>query len=585
MKRYCFVALLLILLCFESIYAQEETKRFYAINHLIEKAIAYRDSGDYDSTLLSLNRAKELSEAFQMKTLSARIDNETGVSFMYMARYDDALNHLQKSLKQYEEVKDSAGIAECLNNIGSIQYSQQDFNSALNSYRASLLLRKQNKLYNLVAVSNNNIGLCLRKLGMLDSSIYYHQMSLDYWKAHQNVSGIGVTLNHLGNCYMAQGDSIQALNTLLSAYHLYDSLAYDPLNKLFLSIDIGLLYFNTGQYKLAEQWCSKAYSSALEMNNIINHKNACECLYQVYSHTNRPKEALQYFTEFTQIDDSLSGQKMSRDLMRIELNYAFEKNKLRDSLQYAAEKQLQVERFQRQRISLLSIAALFILAGIYAYSFYRGKRRSDALLLNILPKRVAQELKENKEVQTKHYESVSVLFTDFVDFTRISSMAAADDVVAELNACFTAFDKIVDAAGIEKIKTIGDSYMAAGGLPETNTHHAADVLKVAVEIISFMKNRNSNRKEKGLFCFDLRIGIHSGPVIAGIVGYKKFAYDIWGDTVNTARRMESNGAPGRINISEATHSLLPYDYEFEYRGEVDTKGLGKIKMYFVINES
>ncbi len=206
------------------------------------------------------------------------------------------------------------------------------------------------------------------------------------------------------------------------------------------------------------------------------------------------------------------------------------------------------------------------------------KQKSDDLLHNILPEEIADELKERGATTAHQFDHVTVLFTDFVDFTIAGERMGSQALVEELHNCFKAFDEIMSKYGIEKIKTIGDAYMAVCGLPTANEHHAEKVVLAAQDIRSFMIQR---REQLGDKTFDIRIGIHSGEVVAGIVGVKKFAYDIWGDTVNTAARMESNSEPGKINISQTTYELIRDMFTCTYRGELEAKGKGKLKMYFV----
>jgi uncharacterized protein (TIGR02246 family) len=211
------------------------------------------------------------------------------------------------------------------------------------------------------------------------------------------------------------------------------------------------------------------------------------------------------------------------------------------------------------------------------------KKRSDDLLLNILPHEVAEELKSKGSAEAKHIDLVTILFTDFQGFTAISEKLSPGQLVHDLNECFSAFDGICEKHGIEKIKTIGDAYMAAGGLPTTNSTHASDVLKAALEIRDFIAEGKARRIAGGLPFFEIRIGIHTGPVVAGIVGVKKFQYDIWGDTVNIASRMESSGEVGEVNISEATYAAVKDEpgFAFTSRGKVHAKGKGEMEMYFV----
>ena len=208
----------------------------------------------------------------------------------------------------------------------------------------------------------------------------------------------------------------------------------------------------------------------------------------------------------------------------------------------------------------------------------KEKQRSDDLLLNILPAEVAEELKDKGSAAAKHFTDVTVLFTDFVGFTKAGEQFSPQELVNELDTCFKAFDRIINKYNIEKIKTIGDSYMAVAGLPAANPKHAEDAVHAAIEILHFMRDR---KKLLGDKTFEVRIGIHSGNVVAGIVGLKKFAYDIWGDTVNTAARIEQHGEPNKINISESTYDLIKDSFKFVSRGAIEAKNKGKLNMYFI----
>ncbi len=212
-----------------------------------------------------------------------------------------------------------------------------------------------------------------------------------------------------------------------------------------------------------------------------------------------------------------------------------------------------------------------------------ARQRSDELLLNILPQEVMLELKERGFAEAKQHDNVTILFTDFKGFTEASEKLSPHALVEELNICFKAFDDIITKYGIEKIKTIGDAYMCAGGLPEPKVSSPIDVVHAALEMQAFISEREHLRHGQGLQAFAMRLGIHTGPVVAGIVGVKKFQYDIWGDTVNTASRMESSGMEGRVNISESTYGLVKDEtgLSFTSRGKVVVKGKGELEMYFV----
>lgn len=209
------------------------------------------------------------------------------------------------------------------------------------------------------------------------------------------------------------------------------------------------------------------------------------------------------------------------------------------------------------------------------------KNKSDELLLNILPQETAQELKETGSSKPKSFEMVTVIFTDFKNFTQYSEKLSAEALVHEINYYYSAFDRIITKHRIEKIKTIGDGYMCVGGLPTANETNPKDAVMAALELRDFIASERTERGKNQELFFDVRIGIHTGPVVSGIVGIKKFAYDIWGDTVNTASRMESSGEAGEINISGTTYDLVKDSFNCTYRGKIEAKNKGEIDMYFV----
>lgn len=211
----------------------------------------------------------------------------------------------------------------------------------------------------------------------------------------------------------------------------------------------------------------------------------------------------------------------------------------------------------------------------------REKRISEDLLLNILPYDTAEELKQTGTAKAKSFDMVTVMFTDFKNFTTSTEALEPAQLVAEVNYCYCAFDNIISKYNIEKIKTIGDSYMCAGGLPKANNSNAHDVIMAALEIQEFMHKWRQEKELRNELFYELRIGVHSGPVVAGIVGLKKFAYDIWGDTVNVASCMESSGEVGKINISEITYGYINKHFKCSYRGKIPAKHKGFLSMYFV----
>lgn len=209
------------------------------------------------------------------------------------------------------------------------------------------------------------------------------------------------------------------------------------------------------------------------------------------------------------------------------------------------------------------------------------RNKSKKLLLNILPQHVATELMETGKTMPIRYEKTSVLFTDFEGFTKMAEKLTPEALVDELDNLFKVFDEIVSGHHLEKIKTIGDSYMAVGGVPLGNETNAIDSVLVALKMQECMIEENKNRRQKGHPTFELRLGIHTGPLVAGVVGKNKFCYDVWGDTVNFASRLESGGETSKVNISKTTYEEINPFFECTYRGKISAKGKGDVDMYFV----
>ncbi|HMB75408.1 MAG TPA: adenylate/guanylate cyclase domain-containing protein [Kiloniellaceae bacterium] len=240
-----------------------------------------------------------------------------------------------------------------------------------------------------------------------------------------------------------------------------------------------------------------------------------------------------------------------------------------------------LRRLSRQTMAQLELRRKLIELSSARQALEAEKEKSDALLLNILPATIADELKTRNEVEPRHYDSVTILFADFKGFTRFAEAAEPRTLVNDLDQYFSAFDEIIERHRLEKLKTIGDAYMCAGGLPVENRTHPADACQAALELQDFMARTNKQREKMRMHPWELRIGLHSGPVMAGVVGKKKFTYDIWGDAVNVAARMESSGEAGHIALSESTYHRVKDRFDCTYRGKIEAKNKGILDAYFL----
>ena len=422
-----------------------------------------------------------------------------------------------------------------------------------------------------IAISYNNIGLVYQIQKKYDKALENFFASL---KMHEELGykkGIAQLYGNIGNTYAEMKEYSKALENYFSGLKILEEFG----DKQVLAgsyNNIGALYTMKENYQEALKYLEKGLSMSKEMGAKDLVMSTYKVLSETYFQKNDYKNAYEYHQLYVQTKDTLFNEESSRQIAEMQTKYETEKKEQQITL-LNKDKELQDAQLNRQKIIIWSVAGGLLVVLILSIFIFRERKKSEKLLLNILPVETARELKRNGKAKAKHYESVTVMFTDFKGFTNIAEKLSAEELVSELDFLFRKFDEIISKYNIEKIKTIGDAYMCASGLPTPNSYHAENIVKASLEIQQWMINQNSK--------WQLRIGIHSGSVTAGVVGDKKFAYDIWGDTVNTASRMESSGEPNKINISGATHELVKDKFNCEFRGKIPAKNKGEIEMYFV----
>jgi class 3 adenylate cyclase len=370
-----------------------------------------------------------------------------------------------------------------------------------------------------------------------------------------------------------------------------DMVSYLDLQYNLANIDIRRKKFQEARVRLDTLYALAERSENLPM--IAATQNARATLYAAMKNF---EKAYGFLGEFIGLQEKILNEERVNAVTEMMEKYESEKKArlIRELEVENLDATLQNERIRNTRNRYLYIGGgVFIIAlGLFGRLQYvrkakkaiqREKDISEGLLLNILPASVAGELKAKGYAEARHYDEATILFSDFKSFTTIAGEMSATDLVNEINDCFKAFDEIMTIHGLEKIKTIGDSYMAAGAIPGTNSATALDVVKAGLSMQEFIVARRKDREALHLPAFEMRIGIHTGPVVAGIVGVKKFQYDLWGDTVNIASRMETNSEPGFVNISATTYQLVKDDptLSFTPRGMLPVKGKGDMEMYFV----
>lgn len=540
----------------------------------------YADQGNYTESLSYIGQAKERYQ------LQGRLADVAGCyllfSFVYskVGNLSEAARSNYEALKIFEKLDDNYYMAVTTSNLADQYVLLKRYDEAFEYYNKAInVLQHAGDLVNLsgLYLAIGQVYISLKKYDKAEENIY---LALETGKKINDPYCKGQASEVLADLYQLRGEFQKALEYYLEAEKLYRSVS--NMEKLALiSTTIGNLYTHLKDFDGAKLYYDKTaaildtFPSLPVLNNYYNGIQRWD------SATGNWQNAYFHYRKYIDIRDSLNNEENSKASVQTIMQYEFDKKQ-------AALNAEQEKKDIRQKNIRNSIAAGLAGALVFLIVVYRqrnriskARKRSDELLLNILPEEVADELKENGTAKAKHFDEVTVLFTDFKNFTSFSENLSAQELVNEINFCYSAFDKIIDKYGIEKIKTIGDAYMCAGGLPVPNTTNAVDTVGAAMEILDFMLSEKSKREASGKSFFEIRIGCHTGPLVAGIVGIKKFAYDIWGDTVNIASRMESSGAVGRVNISDATYHLVKENFQCIYRGKIEAKNKGEIDMYYV----
>ena len=529
-----------------------EKNYLYLHRGYYQKGNKNRLAGDLNNALNAFFKSGEAA-------IKAKFITGEGVAYMAIAdvystmgNSDNAEIYYAKSINLLRKTNDSISLASALLNAGDEYSKNKKYNLALKYFEESSIIF--DKVDYLIGTAYNlgNIGMVYAKQGNNDLAKVYISKAIQILEKLKDYYAISEYLIYMSDIYLTQNDWITSLS--------YAKRSLDLAQK----------------YRLKEQ---------------ISNSNLK--ISELYQKAGNDRESFTYYKNYITYRDSVTNLKSVQQMADIRTNYEVSQKQVEvDLLEKDSEIQKLKEKKQ-QNIIYATAISLFLIV-IITIGFYRRykfvkrtnsiieeeKNRSNTLLLNILPEETALELKKNGKVLAKKFESVTVLFTDFERFTHYAEKLSPEKLVESIDFYFSKFDAIMEKYNLEKIKTVGDAYMCAGGLPFPTGDHAYKMVLAALEIARFVdasKELNAQNQTR----FKIRIGINTGPIVAGVVGIKKFSYDIWGDTVNIASRMESNSEPGKINISEYTYQIIKNDFECEYRGEIEVKNKGMMKMYFV----
>ncbi|MEI6881150.1 MAG: adenylate/guanylate cyclase domain-containing protein [Bacteroidota bacterium] len=583
-------------------------------------SLVYSNLEDFKMAMEYQQKAILIEESLDRKIEMARGYGNIGSIFINQKNYEAAMEYLQKALAINQSIGNKKGVAVNLKNIGEVNLILGQYTQALNFQKQSLAINEE--IGNKPGQSNNllEIGNIFRDspdsfaLNQgVNASLKYKKADSYYIKSLNIAQDINA-LNEQQRSWLEMSKNYDLAADYKEAYKAYknyieirDSIINEGTQKKITQKEMQYNFDKKEtelkyQQQLVDQKLQEQILYAKQKQQELELKEKKLAL----SQQNEQLQRLAYLKEKAEKQDKqkqLSLSEKESQLKEVQLQVLGKQKALKESELYLSQVELKSKAFQRN--IFIGGFLLFILIAFFMYFGFKNqkklnsqlamlnekvsikneqltnvnlqvqkeKKKSDDLLLNILPEEIADELKNKGEIEAKLYNHVSVIFTDFVGFTNISENLSPTELVAEIHRNFTAFDAIIEKYNIEKIKTIGDAYLAVCGLPNESPDHAEKIVRAAIDIRDYV-SKNGGR-------FQIRIGVNSGPVVAGIVGVKKYAYDIWGDTVNTAARMEQKSEPGKINISGATYDLIKGHFNCEHRGKIAAKNKGEIDMYFV----
>lgn len=533
-------------------YAEELIALSKLENNQLYLYRGFRQKGDIDRLLGNLDIALDSYFKAEVAAINATYISGEGIANMCIAdtyseigNSNNAQIYYNKAIQLLRQTDDTVRLATALLNAGDEAFNIKKYDLALKYFEESgLLFKKVNYLIG-TAYNKGNIGMVYAEQGKDSLATSNINEAIAILEELEDYTPIAEYLTFISDIYLKQDDWSTALS------------------------------FSQRSLDLAKKYGLKKQISESNLQ-----------LSELYDKNGDPVTSYKHYKEHIAYRDSLINLEKVQQIADLRTNYE------------VSQKQIEVDladqrRKNQRNISIATAIGLlmFLLMAIGLYrrnKFIRKtkqlieieKERSDKLLRNILPEETALELKEKGKVKAKKYDAVTVLFSDFKGFTSYSEKLSPEALVETVDFYFSKFDAIIEKHGLEKIKTIGDAYMCAGGLHDNEKDHASRMVLAAIEIASFVEETKNDLAASDL-TFDIRIGINTGPVVAGVVGTNKFAYDIWGDAVNVASRMESNSEAGKINISENTYELIKDGYDCTFRGEIEVKNRGKLKMYFV----
>jgi class 3 adenylate cyclase/Tfp pilus assembly protein PilF len=534
-------------------------------------------------------------------TINQQISDTSNLAFckywlgnieLNQSKYNNALDLFQATYELAEKINDKKNIARSLDGKASIYEALGEDDKALTLYQAALEAAKQgnfNVWYPGVMQSMGNLAY---KKGKVDSAIKIYNEAIIASDEVGNLNNKANCYQKLAEIYYGKKQSKRAMEYIQQAMALFQqtgSMSSFSYSRLLMSY----ILLSDRAYKVAIDLAEMSLEEGKSTGEIQLQKDAAQVLYYAYLGMGDKGKALDYHILFHELSEANNNETLTKKLVSMELEANFEKERQIAKVEEAkrdAELGAQIDK-QRlvKKFAIIGIFLFAIIAGLAIFAFNqkrkdssliaREKKRTDALLLNILPEEIVNDL---KKAEYKVNGQATVLFADIkTQAGKTPGNPFVKPIVSELDYYYRAFDEIAARHKIERIKTVGDAYLCISSAAVSEEDNAYNVTNAALEIIRFVKQAQQPKADNGESFFEISIGIHTGPVIAGIIGIRKFSYDVWGDTVNIAARMEQHGEEGKINISGGTYKLVKNRFICVFRGEMETKKKEKIDMYFV----
>jgi len=584
----------------------------------VNLGLGYLKLNQYEATMQHFQESYALSLENDYTSLAGHSKNGYGMVWLTLHDYTKALQSFQQSLKYFEQAKDTQGIAYATGNLGTVYDALGNYDLALEHYLTAVRLNEKLANKEEIASNYNNIGTIHSAQNNFETAFEYYTKAITLFEEIESKEGLAYTYTNLGHFFShydyhdeAYGFFLKALrinieldnkndladsfNNIASIFEVkenYDKAIeyysnalgiYQELDNLKGAItvtnNLGTIEHKRQDYDRALELHTSAFEASKTLQYNEGLKAAIFNLSMDYEALGRTAEAIDYKSLYIEFQNVIIDERQSENIANAQIVYETEK-KDAEIEQKSAEIKEQAARVQRQLIILTIAGAIIVLVSILGYIIYKERQKSEKLLLNILPKKVADDLKKYGKTEPENFENCSVYFSDIVSFTSTSENLEPKYLIEELSDMFTTFDGIMDKYGCERIKTIGDAYMAVSGMPVPEEKHAENMIDASLDILDALTERGKNAEIN----WRVRIGVNSGKIVGGVVGVKKYLYDVFGDTINTASRMESNSEAMRLNISPSTYEIVK-DYTDKYvfteRSAIEVKGKGMLKMYFV----